>query len=393
MITRTLDLGSGPNPRNPYDADLIYGIDLIDYNDPNIRIADLAIEPIPFPSNYFDYVTGYDFIEHIPRIVYIEGKRRYPFLELMAEIHRVLKPGGLFRANTPAYGNKETFSDPTHVNYITDSTVLYFTEPEWTASTMKYYGVQLGEFDLIRQHWNEDGVPYWLTWEIRAIKKLEDSIPVVIYPVLNNFDLLRRSLNTINHPIEEILIINNSGDASNTNTLRAEYPHLNLRILDLPCNMGVAGSWNLGIKLYPHARYWLIASADTTPGENTWKQFARASNSSDLVLSSGWFNMFSIGEHVVRDIGLFDEYIYPIYYEDTEYLDRMERAGLKANIVHAHLPADENGISRTVKANPQFKRRNEITYMSNHIYYTEQKETGNPPKGWDLERRRNNEWI
>jgi GT2 family glycosyltransferase len=393
MTTRTLDLGCGQNPRNPYNADLIYGVDIVDWEDPNIKIADLAVEKIPFPDNHFDYVTAYDFIEHIPRVIYYEGKRRYPFIELMAEIHRVLKPGGLFRANTPAYGNKEAFSDPTHVNYITDSTVMYFTEKEWIESTIKYYGVKVGEFDLIKQHWNEDGVPYWLTWELRAIKNLADSIPVLIIPVLNKFDLLRKSLDTINHPIEEILIINNSGDLENTKTLNDEYPHLNIRVLNLPSNMGVASSWNLGIKLYPHARYWLIASADTTPGPDTWKQFAERSNSSDLVLSSGWFNMFSIGEHVVRDVGLFDEYIYPIYYEDTEYMDRMEKAGIKMNIVHAHIPADENGISQTVKANPQFKRRNDITYLRNHEYYTDKKLNGTEPKGWDLTRRRDNEWI
>jgi SAM-dependent methyltransferase len=393
MTTRTLDLGCGPNPRNPYNADLIYGVDLSTHDDPSIRIADLAVEKIPFPTNYFDYVTGYDFLEHIPRILYIDGKRRYPFLELMAEIHRVLKPGGLFRANTPAYANKEAFSDPTHVNFITDSTVYYFTETPWIEATMKHYGINIGEFDLINQHWGEDGVPYWLTWEIRAIKNHADSIPVLIIPVLNNFDLLRRSLDTINHPIEEILIINNSGEPEHTATLQEEYPDLNIRVLDLPSNFGVAGSWNLGIKLYPHARYWLIASADTTPAPDTWKDFAERSNSSDLVISNGWFNMFSIGENVVKEVGLFDEYIYPIYYEDTDYLDRMERAGLKANIYFAHLPADENGVSRTVKANPQFKRRNAYTLAQNKAYYEEQKATGNPPKGWDITRRRNHEWI
>ena len=70
-MTKSLDLGSGPNPKNPFDAQEIYGIDLDSRPDlkPNIRRADLVIDPIPFESNFFDYVTAHDFIEHIPRII------------------------------------------------------------------------------------------------------------------------------------------------------------------------------------------------------------------------------------------------------------------------------------------------------------------------------------
>jgi hypothetical protein len=63
MMTRTLDLGCGLNIRNPYGFDEVYGLD--------IRTCDLAVEPIPFPDNYFDCISALDFIEHIPRILYI----------------------------------------------------------------------------------------------------------------------------------------------------------------------------------------------------------------------------------------------------------------------------------------------------------------------------------
>ena len=44
----------------------------------------------------------------------------------MNEIYRVLKPGGLFYASTPAFPSPEAFQDPTHVNIITDGTHEYF---------------------------------------------------------------------------------------------------------------------------------------------------------------------------------------------------------------------------------------------------------------------------
>jgi SAM-dependent methyltransferase len=89
-------------------------------------VVDLAIESIPFPSEYFDYVSAYDFIEHVPRIIY-NPTRRFCFIELMNEIYRVLKMGGTFASFTPAFPKEAAFIDPTHVNIITENTFpLYF---------------------------------------------------------------------------------------------------------------------------------------------------------------------------------------------------------------------------------------------------------------------------
>ena len=59
--SKTLDLGSGQNPQNPFFADTVYGIDLSPNIEKNIYHSDLAIEKIPFEDNYFDYLTAYDF--------------------------------------------------------------------------------------------------------------------------------------------------------------------------------------------------------------------------------------------------------------------------------------------------------------------------------------------
>ena len=72
----------------------VFGVDINNYNNPNIKIADLAIESIPFEDNLFDFVTGFDFLEHIPRVLYLGMERRQPFIDVMSEIWRVLKPGG-----------------------------------------------------------------------------------------------------------------------------------------------------------------------------------------------------------------------------------------------------------------------------------------------------------
>jgi len=149
MLKKSLDLGCGFNPNNIFNADEIYGVDIRDNLGNNILKADLAIEPIPFESEFFDFVTAFDFIEHIPRVAYTPHRRNC-FVELMNEIYRVLKIGGSFLSLTPAYPHAEAFRDPTHVNIITEDTLpLYFgSKYRWGS----IYGFN-GEFEIESQEW------------------------------------------------------------------------------------------------------------------------------------------------------------------------------------------------------------------------------------------------
>jgi SAM-dependent methyltransferase len=148
-MTRSLDLGCGPTPKNPFNADELFGIDVREDLDANIKRADLVIEPIPFENDYFEYVTAHDFLEHIPRIIYAPH-RRNAFVELMNEIYRVLKVGGQFLSFTPAYPHPEAFRDPTHVNIITDQTFqAYFDNVNRWATG---YGFN-GAFEIKLQEW------------------------------------------------------------------------------------------------------------------------------------------------------------------------------------------------------------------------------------------------
>jgi SAM-dependent methyltransferase len=153
-MTKSLDLGCGPNPQNPFNADEVFGIDIRSSENSNIVAADLNIEKIPFPDNFFEYITAFDFIEHVPRILYLNA-RRFPFVELMNEIYRTLKNGGIFYSFTPAFPKAPAWRDPTHVNIITDETYSkYFDNTERLA---KMYGFT-GSFQIVDQYWHSDDV-------------------------------------------------------------------------------------------------------------------------------------------------------------------------------------------------------------------------------------------
>ena len=149
----SLDLGCGDRPRNPFGAGRSLGLDLAACPERGIAACDLFREPIPHPDGELDYITAFDFLEHVPRVACGPEATRFPFIELMNEINRVLKEGGLFFSRTPAYPAKEAFQDPTHVNIITDQTIPYYFclnngtgEGPWA----RRYGFE-GEFLLLAQ--------------------------------------------------------------------------------------------------------------------------------------------------------------------------------------------------------------------------------------------------
>jgi SAM-dependent methyltransferase len=148
-----LDLGCGKFPRNPYARGVLSGVDIrpLQASDTfDYRIANLSLQPIPWPDDSFGSVSAFDFIEHVPRVLGDDrGGTRFPFIEVMNEVWRVLAPEGLFYALTPAYPHAAAFTDPTHVNIITAKTHEYFCG----ASPLgRIYGFR-GRFEAQRVHW------------------------------------------------------------------------------------------------------------------------------------------------------------------------------------------------------------------------------------------------
>ena len=215
-------------------------------------------------------------------------------------------------------------------------------------------------------------------------------IPVLAIPVLNRYDLLDQNLNTIDYPIKEILIINNGKEF-----YESPRKDLNVRVLNLPSNLGMSGSWNLTIKLYPHEPFWIFSSADTHWIPGSLEQLYNASGKDNLVMTTEAWSCFSLGENIVREVGLFDEYFYPIYFEDNDYYERVMRSSMKNGYVEGKIKVRvPDGASQTIRSDNNLKNRNDETFLLNKEYFDKKNSESFEIEGkWNIDKRRENEWL
>jgi SAM-dependent methyltransferase len=145
----SVDLGCGRFPRNPLGAGRLIGIDIVDAtpgpkNEEFEYVQVSPGDPIRLESSSVECVSAFDFLEHVPRFDRnAKGDALNPFIEIMNEVHRILKPGGLFIALTPCFPSPAAFGDPTHINFISEGTYEYFAKHNF-AKTLGYGFI--GEF-------------------------------------------------------------------------------------------------------------------------------------------------------------------------------------------------------------------------------------------------------
>jgi SAM-dependent methyltransferase len=79
-------------------------------------IHDLDDVPYPFPDDEFDLIVGNQIIEHVGDV-----------LAVVAELHRIARPGAIIRLDTPHYSDVASYTDPTHRRHLTTESFSYFT--------------------------------------------------------------------------------------------------------------------------------------------------------------------------------------------------------------------------------------------------------------------------
>ena len=220
-------------------------------------------------------------------------------------------------------------------------------------------------------------------------------IPNLIVPVLNRYDLLQRMLNSIDVPVTHLLIIDNGSsnypEEMPINSLLIPDSVADFTYLPMPANLGVAASWNLGIKSFPYDDRWFIASNDVQfmPGGLQALSEARRDAISLSNMFPHW-QAFCVGYDAVARVGLADEAFFPAYFEDNDWTRRAQHAGVE--IVHIDVPMIHDNSS-TLKSDPHFVKKNSNTFSNNQAYYSNKVSNNDfSAGGWSVERRRVNGW-
>jgi GT2 family glycosyltransferase len=209
----------------------------------------------------------------------------------------------------------------------------------------------------------------------------------LIVPVLNRYDLLQRMLDSVDVPVDHLLIIDNG---LGTDTLEFSDKFAKVTHLRMPANLGVAGSWNLGIKSFPYAHRWFIVSNDVVFRAGALDKLATARRDEiTLVADPPNWQAFALGDEAVMDLGLFDECgFYPAYFEDNDYMRRAEFAGVNIRKLDIDLSHDN---SSTIKNGYQSK--NDKTFFANQRHYQAKIQANDyTPGTYSLEIRRTNGW-
>ena len=243
-MTKSLDLGCGSVPKNPFFADELFGVDIHEGAAPNIKSADLVVESIPYEDSSFDYVTAFDFIGQIPRIAYAP-KVRNAFIELMNEVYRVLKPDGLFLSLTPSVPHLEVFSGPTNVNFITEETfTCYFDDTNRWAARFGFNGA----FRVIAHEWKGSRI-FAVLQKVEpppSLSPVTRPTPMisVFIPVYNGENHIAETLESArNQTFDdfEIICIDDCSTDTSLSILRAyEAMDPRIRVFQTPINLGTA---------------------------------------------------------------------------------------------------------------------------------------------------------
>jgi GT2 family glycosyltransferase len=214
----------------------------------------------------------------------------------------------------------------------------------------------------------------------------------LIVPVLNRYDLLQRMLTSLDYPIGHLLIVDNGASAVE-HSFELDVPDCveHTTYLPMPANLGVAGSWNLGIKSFPYADRWFFASNDVQfhPGGLETLSEARR----DEITLSGMFPLwqaFCLGYEAVKRVGLFDERFFPAFCEDNDYTRRAEHAGVTIRSLDVPMVHDN---SSTINSDRNLLEKNARTFPRNaELFHDKIAREDFSAGSWDVYRRRMNGW-
>jgi hypothetical protein len=225
------------------------------------------------------------------------------------------------------------------------------------------------------------------------------ALPLLGIPILNRADLLQRLLDSLDHPVQVLAIVDNSPHTPAQGSLNRELEALRqrghplidqIRIARPFSNLGVAASWNLILSSFPEAPLALLANNDVrfAPGvlaAALERIDAGQAQFLPLLPSPHAFAAFLLTCRCWDLLGLFDANFHPAYCEDLDYRDRLNASAaveqLDGSFAHAAMAALNGEHSATIHSNPELQRHNRTSYALNRLWYLSERRLQRDPRG------------
>lgn len=209
------------------------------------------------------------------------------------------------------------------------------------------------------------------------------ALPLLGVPILNRFDLLERLLNSLDHPVETLAVVDNSdgrGELRERLQDLVQHGHPLIQQIKVATpfgNLGVAGSWNLILRSFPEAAGALLTNNDVLLSSEA---LSTALASIDwqrpcflpLLPSPNSFSAFLLTAHTWNLVGLFDDNFHPAYCEDVDYQERLQA---QPQVHHIELPALQRAMaacnpdnSATINSDPALAACNRISFQLNRLW-------------------------
>ncbi len=198
-------------------------------------------------------------------------------------------------------------------------------------------------------------------------------IPVLGVPVLNRSDLLYNMLESIDHPVGRIVVIDN-GDVVSRYELERIQP--GIRLIKPGSNFGVAASWNLVMKSNPWAPWWFLVNNDIVFQPGDLARLEQTVQPEAALFHMMSFAAFALTRQALDVLGYFDENFHPAYDEDVDYAYRCQlatvpRIGVMSSARHIG--------SATIYGDKLYRTQNGKTHGLNDRYY--ERKWGGPKMG------------
>jgi len=231
-------------------------------------------------------------------------------------------------------------------------------------------------------------------------------LPLMGIPILNRFDLLEQLLDSLDYPIQQLAIVDNSGGEGQLGAQLKDLQNQGHPMIETICiahpfrNLGVAGSWNHILTSFPEACITLMVNNDVRFApqaiETALQQFEITKPCFLPMLPGGnAFSAFLINNHAWDCLGLFDESFYPAYCEDVDYRERLAAHPQTMVIQNSNLQQSmaefNQQTSATITSDSALTACNAYSFQLNRLWLLSRRRLLHDPRGAWL-RRWLNQW-